>query len=172
MPAKKAILRRPAKNLEDTRMQVKNKFKEISPEQQKKMNNFEIAIYNYSIKHAVKNTIPRTWDDIRFRRIYLNKVRSIIANLKRDPELLSLKALDVVSMEHQKMAPEVWQDAIRSAQKKRDMMVIPLPKISGGLYQCRCRSRNTSFYQMQTRSADEPMTIYITCHDCDNHWKE
>jgi DNA-directed RNA polymerase subunit M/transcription elongation factor TFIIS len=24
---------------------------------------------------------------------------------------------------------------------------------------------------MQTRSADEPMTVFITCHNCDSRWK-
>ena len=41
-----------------------------------------------------------------------------------------------------------------------------------GLFRCgRCKSYKTTYYQMQTRSADEPMTVFITCHACDNRWK-
>jgi len=32
---------------------------------------------------------------------------------------------------------------------------------------CRC-----TYYQLQTRSADEPMTVYITCTVCKNRWKQ
>ena len=160
------------KSLEDTRNQAKESLMALSPGNLKRMNNIEIASFNFSIKDAVRKNVPRTWEDIRFRRIYLNKIRSMLANIKRDPELVNKKAIDIVSMEPQKMAPEIWREAIKNVQRKRDMMVIARPKNNDGLYECRCRSRNTTFYQMQTRGADEPMTVYITCHDCDSHWKE
>lgn len=169
---KKIVKNKPVKCLEDTRKQVKSKLFSLNPEQTKKMNNFEIAIFNYAVKSAVEKTVPRTWDDIRFRRIYLNKARSIIANIKRDQNLLTMKAVDVVFKDPKDLAPEVWETAIFNANRKRDMMVITKEKNNEGLYQCRCRSKNTTFYQMQTRGADEPMTVFITCHDCDSHWKE
>jgi len=28
------------------------------------------------------------------------------------------------------------------------------------------------FYQKQTRSADEPMTVFITCKNCGNEWRD
>jgi DNA-directed RNA polymerase subunit M/transcription elongation factor TFIIS len=41
-----------------------------------------------------------------------------------------------------------------------------------GLFKCgKCKSKKTTYYQMQTRSADEPMTTYVTCKDCGNRWK-
>lgn len=160
------------KTLEDTRKQAKHVLTSLSPVQAKKMNNYEVAIYNFSIKDSVEKSIPRSWDDIRFRKIYLNKVRSIVANIKRDETLLTLKAVDVVFMHNYKLAPKVWEKAIQKVEKKRNMMVIVREKNNDGLYQCECRSKNTTFHQMQTRGADEPMTVFITCHDCDTHWKE
>ncbi|KAL4441484.1 hypothetical protein ABPG77_001988 [Micractinium sp. CCAP 211/92] len=39
-------------------------------------------------------------------------------------------------------------------------------------FQCgKCRQRKTTYYQMQTRSADEPMTTFVTCLVCNNRWK-
>ena len=35
----------------------------------------------------------------------------------------------------------------------------------------RCKSKRCSYYQLQTRSADEPMTTFVTCIDCGNRWK-
>ena len=40
-------------------------------------------------------------------------------------------------------------------------------------FKCRkCGSRSTSYYEVQTRSADEPMTQFITCLNCGNRWKQ
>ena len=39
-------------------------------------------------------------------------------------------------------------------------------------FTCRkCRSKKCTYYQMQTRSADEPMTVFVTCLDCSTRWK-
>ena len=41
-----------------------------------------------------------------------------------------------------------------------------------GLFRCgKCKSWDTTYYQAQTRSADEPMTTFVTCQNCDNRWK-
>ena len=40
------------------------------------------------------------------------------------------------------------------------------------MFKCgKCQKRKTSYYQMQTRSADEPMTTFVTCLNCDHRWK-
>ena len=45
-------------------------------------------------------------------------------------------------------------------------------KVASGLYKCRiCGGDKTTQSEMQTRSADEPMTIFIRCADCGNSWK-
>lgn len=35
----------------------------------------------------------------------------------------------------------------------------------------KCLQRKTTYFQMQTRSADEPMTTFISCLNCNAHWK-
>lgn len=41
-----------------------------------------------------------------------------------------------------------------------------------GIFKCgKCRQNKTTYYEMQTRSADEPMTVFITCHVCNTTWK-
>lgn len=35
----------------------------------------------------------------------------------------------------------------------------------------KCKQRKCTYYQLQTRSADEPMTTFVTCVNCGNRWK-
>ena len=43
---------------------------------------------------------------------------------------------------------------------------------STNLLKCgKCKSKNTTYRQAQTRSGDEAMTTFATCLDCDNKWK-
>ena len=44
--------------------------------------------------------------------------------------------------------------------------------VEDGIFQCKkCKSRKTTYYSLQTRSSDEPMTNFITCIECKNRWK-
>jgi len=39
-------------------------------------------------------------------------------------------------------------------------------------FQCgKCKQHKTKYWQAQTRSVDEPMTTFVHCLVCDNHWK-
>jgi DNA-directed RNA polymerase subunit M/transcription elongation factor TFIIS len=39
-------------------------------------------------------------------------------------------------------------------------------------FQCRkCKSKKCTYYQLQTRSADEPMTTFVTCLNCGQRWR-
>ena len=41
-----------------------------------------------------------------------------------------------------------------------------------GFFKCgRCKSMKTTYFQMQTRSADEPMTVFVSCLSCGRNWK-
>lgn len=41
------------------------------------------------------------------------------------------------------------------------------------LFQCKkCKERKCSYYELQTRSADEPMTKFIKCCNCGFEWKQ
>merc|ERR1711983_708389 len=35
----------------------------------------------------------------------------------------------------------------------------------------KCGKRNCTYNQLQTRSADEPMTTFVMCNECGNRWK-
>ena len=49
----------------------------------------------------------------------------------------------------------------------------PLPTATTLLYRCRkCDGRKCAYTQVQTRSADEAMTTFLRCTQCEYSWKE
>ncbi len=45
-----------------------------------------------------------------------------------------------------------------------------VPQKFSRMYQCRCGERKTELYEIQTRSLDEPKTLYIRCLCCGRSW--
>lgn len=91
---------------------------------------------------------------------------------------LKTKALDVKKLAWYP-AEILWPDGpwARAIFKSREKdLAIEKAKANeedyNGLFKCgKCKSVKTSYYQMQTRSADEPMTTYVTCRNCGHKWK-
>jgi len=57
----------------------------------------------------------------------------------------------------------------------QDQMFITAKNLGAAsdMFQCKkCRKSETTFYQKQTRSGDEPMTVFITCKACGHEWRE
>ncbi|XP_041648381.1 transcription elongation factor A protein 3 isoform X5 [Cheilinus undulatus] len=113
---------------------------------------------------------------------YKNRVRSRISNLK-DPKnpglrrnvlagsidlrrIASMSAEEMASDELKQLRNVLTQEAIREHQMAK----------TGGtttdLLQCsKCKKKNCTYNQVQTRSADEPMTTFVLCNECGNRWK-
>ncbi|NXN30706.1 TCEA1 protein, partial [Nycticryphes semicollaris] len=113
---------------------------------------------------------------------YKNRVRSRIANLKdaKNPNLrknvlcgnippdkfAKMTAEEMASDELKEMRKNLTKEAIREHQMAK----------TGGtqtdLFTCgKCKKKNCTYTQVQTRSADEPMTTFVVCNECGNRWK-
>ncbi|NWW68438.1 TCEA3 protein, partial [Ifrita kowaldi] len=113
---------------------------------------------------------------------YRNRVRSRISNLKDpknpglrrnvlcgaiEPGLIArMTAEEMASDELKQLRNAMTQEAIREHQMAK----------TGGtvtdLFQCgKCKKKNCTYNQVQTRSADEPMTTFVLCNECGNRWK-
>jgi transcription elongation factor S-II len=143
---------------------------------EKNTSNLEKGIFNYTLKEADQRKIVKKWDNSYFVQIYLDRLRSIMSNLKG--EVLenvkdgSVKAHIVAFMTHQELYPEKWS-ALIEAKSKRDKNKFETNIAAAtDTFTCRkCKGNQCTYYQMQTRSADEPMTCYISCCICGNRWK-
>ena len=140
--------------------------------------NMEKGAYNYAIQEANFRKIVKKWETGAFVQLYLDRLRTIYTNLKTNSDLAkSVLSGDVLPqalafMTHQEMKPEHWAEIIERLTKRNASKYTDNAEASTDMFTCRkCKGKRCTYYEMQTRSADEPATIFITCLDCKNHWR-
>ena len=99
-------------------------------------------------------------------------------NLKHNTELMKMlvsgeiKPHKIAFMTHQEMKPSRWETLVNNKKVRDQNMYNPKLDANTDNFTCRrCKSNRCSYYQLQTRSGDEPMTTFITCIECGNRWK-
>jgi len=145
--------------------------------------NIEKGILNYSIEDAKKKNIPCKWDQKMFSMLYLSKVKSVYANLKTN-SYINNERIRVRMLEHEfypheiaymnpvQIYPEKWKEIIDDKFKRDKYQYEGTQENYTDQFKCtRCKKRKCSYYELQTRSADEPMTIFITCLNCGKRWR-
>jgi transcription elongation factor S-II len=138
--------------------------------------NLEKGIFNYALKEADNRKIVKKWDNKFFVQIYLNHLKSILDNLNdkwiEEIKNGSIQSHKLAFMTHQELNHEKWSGLIEAKSKRDKNKFETNLAASTDTYTCRkCKNNQCTYYQMQTRSADEPMTVYITCICCGNRWK-
>jgi transcription elongation factor S-II len=138
--------------------------------------NLEKGIFNYTLKEADRHKIVKKWDNKYFVQIYLNHLRSIILNLKKEviKQITdgTVKPHVVAFMTHQELCPEKWNQLIEAKSKRDKNKFETNMAAATDVFTCRkCKGNQCTYYQMQTRSADEPMTTFVTCLLCSSRWK-
>lgn len=115
--------------------------------------------------------------------IYRNKSREVAMNLKdsRNPALRAdvlagrVTVLDLLTKPFTQLASAALKSereaAIKWEMQERRSDVSPHTTITDAFRCGKCRERRCSYYQMQTRSADEPMTTFVRCVACGNRWR-
>jgi transcription elongation factor S-II len=145
--------------------------------------NLERGIYNFAIRMAKERKVVRKWDNPYFVTLYLDRLRSLYVNLdkksavKNTTLLKRLKKKDfqpheLAFMSHQEMFPEKWQDLVDAKIKRDRNAAHGEDKGATDEFKCwKCKKRKCTYYQLQTRSADEPVTTFVQCLVCANRWR-
>ena len=144
----------------------------------------EQSIYEVTYNYAQKNYVARSWKSPVFIEIYRQNVRSIMSNIHPDSpvknhRLLSrvldgeFKLFEIPTMTAYDMFPEKWF-ALKDKLLQREQKILEGNKSRAtDQFKCRrCNKRECTYYELQTRSADEPMTCFISCLNCGKEWRQ
>ena len=163
---------------EQFRENIQKKMFELIGEQNEKISiNLEKAIFNYAIKEATQKKIIKKWENPYFKQLYIDRLRTIINNLKNPDILQQLKSEEIkpntlAFMTHQEMNPQRWSTLLQQKIKRDASKFNVNIEASTDMFTCKkCKSKKCTYYELQTRSIDEPMTKFIRCLVCDNRWR-
>jgi len=141
----------------------------------------EKSIYNYTIREAREKKIERTWNNKLFVFLYKKNYSKVYSNVATNKNAaFVMKKLkygywepaNIISMSHEELYPDMWEDFIIKNKKKMDLLSLDNKQQGSNMFKCgRCKKHNCTYFQLQTRSADEPMTTFVTCLECNNRWK-
>ena len=103
------------------------------------------------------------------RSVYINLKKTSLINKILNKEI---KPQDVAFMTHQEMMPQKWEELIKIKSIRDQNKFEQKLEAATDTFTCRkCYSKQCTYYQLQTRSADEGITTYVTCISCFNRWK-
>lgn len=142
-----------------------------------KARNLEKGIFNKSLDEAATKTIMKSWDNHLFVQLYVDRFKHIYFTLQNAEIVEKLesgvfKAKELAYKTHQELYPEKWDKLVEDKRIRLENKYFPKIEASTDNFTCRkCKSNKCTYYQLQTRSADEPMTTFVTCINCGTRWK-
>ena len=133
----------------------------------------------------VVNIEQTLFEKFKNENAYTNRALEIISNVKdeknydfrdkiikgeyKPEDLATMDAFEMVNKNKKKEIKKNIENNINSVRSDWDEKHAP---VTEGVYKCsKCGGKKTRQHEMQTRSADEPMTIFIHCVNCGNSWK-
>lgn len=143
---------------------------------------FEKHTFNSVVARCKAQEYPLFWDNPTVPWLYSHRAMGVRHNLRSTPAVLhkvrtgELSPADFFAKKPWEIRPDLWEAAFEAAAKKEltrseynpDPATLP-----DGQFQCsKCKSRKTTFYELQTRSADEAMTVFLRCANCGKRWKQ
>ena len=148
------------------------------------LNELERGIYNASLNEAKTRQIPLTWEHETFRWIYGMVAKRAIANFNPDSYVGNKHLIQrwkdgeftldqIGGWTPYELKPTHWKD-LKDQQLRREQRILEgnLAMATDRFRCSQCQKKMCSYYELQTRSADEPMTIFIRCLNCGKQWKQ
>jgi DNA-directed RNA polymerase subunit M/transcription elongation factor TFIIS len=129
----------------------------------------ETAILNRCINDAQKWFVDIDWTNTVFVDMYRSRAVSLYPYREMAATMDATKFVDSTLVD---LNPKRWKEMIQSIIDKKKAMYSKKSTASIFLHCSSCKKKTRcDFYQLQTRSADEPMTTFVTCLECDKKWK-
>jgi len=129
----------------------------------------EIAILNRCVNDAQKWFVDIDWNNSVFIDMYRSRAVSLYPYREMAANMTPTEFVDSTAVD---LNPKRWKEMIQKIIEKEKAMYSKKSTASIFMYCSSCKKKTRcDYYQLQTRSADEPMTTFVTCLECDRRWK-
>lgn len=144
----------------------------------------EQLLYISLIDEVKKLNIVPDWKNPQFRNQYSRKIRHICLNLHPDTYILNKGLYDrlqkkeftleeVTNFTETELFPERNKELAEKMFQREQRLMEGNKSAATDQFHCpRCHKRQCTYYELQTRSADEPMTVFIQCVNCRKRWTQ
>jgi transcription elongation factor S-II len=136
----------------------------------------------YKLTCEIENSLSTHYS--QDKTSYEKRIKCIISNMHANSDFINKLLLgqieisnlaimnpeEFLSQETRQIMLKKKEDAFKS--RRTDWNTLMNPGVAG-IYRCgKCKCNRTTSYQVQIRRADEPMTTFITCMDCNHSWRQ
>lgn len=129
----------------------------------------EVAILNRCIRDAQKWLVDIDWESPAFLEMYRSRAISLYPHRSLIETMGVAEFVNSTPVDHN---PKRWKPILAAAMEKDKAKYDRKVAANIELFCRSCKKKTKcSYYLMQTRSADEPMTMFVTCIECDAKWK-
>jgi DNA-directed RNA polymerase subunit M/transcription elongation factor TFIIS len=169
--------------VEDYREDIVSTLKNRTGLDDAQCKDIEVGIYNWSIKFSDEHGVIKNWANKKFVNIYMGKARSILANVDKESYVGNERLMnrlhdgeflphEIPFMKPENMFPEKWRTIIDAKMKREQFSLQDKQEAMTTMFKCgKCKKRECVYKELQIRSCDEPMTLFITCLNCGNRWR-
>lgn len=133
----------------------------------------EKSVLDFTKKSCTNRKIEVRWSNIVVRRLYIRKLRMILNNMDSLISLARKKDIalcEFAFVDHHRMRPDIYKPLLEQMERREKLTILVDAEETEdyqGMLKCEgCGSFRTTYVTMQTRSADEPETIYVKCFAC------
>jgi DNA-directed RNA polymerase subunit M/transcription elongation factor TFIIS len=163
--------------MDPPRAEMRACFEEALTAPDEVLRELERGVFNHALLVAERRGIARSWKVPRFARLYRNLGLAAMASLEQGPLLQrvlegDVAAADVAALQPAEARPEVWAAIAQQVALLNERVVEEKPRAMTTQFKCgKCKKRECIYQEVQLRSADEPMTLIITCVTCGHRWR-
>lgn len=144
-------------------------------------------------KNIIKNFIGEKFSDSieqnlyeysqKSKSVYMDKLKYIFEIINPKSTVFNKKILsdikkkkitpyELINNKPWELYTEHWKDIVEEQNKNDKIVIDKTAEFTTTQFTCsKCKNNECKTYSLQTRSADEPTTIFVNCIKCNNTWK-